>query len=151
MGIRYVRGDLFRSGTEALVNPVNIVGVMGKGLALQFRERFPGLYEAYRKACARGEVRIGQVLVYDRGPSTHPRCILNFPTKAHWKDPSRLEYVRAGLVDLVRVIREYRIRSIAVPALGAGLGGLDWKEVRPLIEEALAPLEGVEVLVYEPR
>jgi O-acetyl-ADP-ribose deacetylase (regulator of RNase III) len=148
--IHYVRGDLFRSNAEALVNPVNTVGVMGKGLALQFRERFPGLYPAYQKACQRGEVRIGRVFVFDRGPSSSPRFILNFPTKAHWKDPSRLEYIRAGLVDLVRVVRELGIRSLAVPALGAGLGGLDWREVKPLIEEALGDLEGVEVWVYEP-
>lgn len=149
--IYYVRGDLFRSGAEALVNPVNTVGVMGKGLALQFKERYPENYLVYRLACQRGEVRIGKVLAYDLGPSSSPRYILNFPTKAHWKDPSRLEYIRAGLVDLVRVIRELGIQSVAVPALGAGLGGLSWRDVKPLIEEALGGLEGVEVLVYEPR
>lgn len=142
--------NIFESSAEALVNPVNCVGVMGKGLALQFRQAYPENFQAYAQVCARGEVRPGRVLVYETG-LVQPRWIINFPTKRHWRDRSRLEDIEAGLVDLVRVVRELGIRSIAVPPLGCGLGGLDWGEVRPRIEAALGSLEGVEVQIYGPR
>lgn len=149
--IRWMKGDIFRAPVEALVNPVNTVGVAGKGLALQFRERFPDWYRAYREACLRGEVRVGRIHVF---PLTPPkgklRFILSFPTKEDWRKPSRLEYIEAGLEDLVRRVEGLGIASLAVPALGAGLGGLAWEEVKPLLAKALHPLQA-EVWVYEPR
>lgn len=148
--LRFVQGDLLKSEVEALVNTVNTVGVMGKGVALQFKRAFPDNYRAYAVACRRGEVQIGRIFVYDRGPLFRPRYILNFPTKRHWRQPSRLEYVEAGLEDLVRVIRKLGIRSLALPPLGAGSGGLPWPAVRERIQAALGGLEGVEVLVFEP-
>ncbi len=148
--IRFVRGDLFKSGAEALVNPVNCVGVMGKGLALAFKDAFPANFEAYEAACRRGEVQPGRMFVFDTGSPTPPRFIVNFPTKRHWRDKSRIEDVRAGLSALAAELRARKIRSVAVPPLGCGLGGLQWAEVRPLVEQALAALPEVEVLVYEP-
>jgi O-acetyl-ADP-ribose deacetylase (regulator of RNase III) len=148
--IRTVQGNLLDANVEALVNTVNTVGVMGRGVALQFKLAFPENYEVYRRACERGEVRIGQVLTYDLRRLQNPRYIINFPTKEHWRGKSRLAYIDAGLVDLVREIRERRIESIALPPLGAGLGGLKWTDVFPRIEHALADLPNVEVLVYEP-
>ena len=148
--ITYVTGDIFDSSAEALVNPVNTVGVMGKGLARQFKERYPGNYLRYKEACAVGQVRLGRMLITPAESQTGPRLIVNFPTKQHWKDRSHLYDIRAGLIDLVRVIRKEHIRSIAVPALGAGLGGLDWSDVRPLIAASLGQLQSVQVEVFEP-
>ena len=151
MPVKFVRGDLFEAPTEALVNTVNTVGVMGKGLALEFKRRYPDNYRSYVRACARGEVQIGRIFVHDRGPfAGHPRYILNFPTKRHWRERSRIEYVREGLKDLKRVLRSLGIRSVAVPPLGAGLGRLPWEKVRAEIESALGDVEDVEVWVYEP-
>src|SRR6185295_3486452 len=133
-------GDLLDADVEALVNTVNTVGVMGKGLALQFKRRFPATFTAYAAACKRGEVEIGRMLVVETKASAGPRYIVNFPTKKHWRDPSRLEYVRAGLDALVEEIRTRGIRSIAVPPLGCGNGGLAWSDVEPLIERAMAAL-----------
>lgn len=148
--LRFVQGDLLKTEVEALVNTVNTVGVMGKGVALQFKRAFPENYRAYAAACRRGEVQIGRIFVHDRGPLFRPRYILNFPTKRHWRQPSRLEYVEAGLKDLVRVVRELGIRSLALPPLGVGSGGLPWPTVRERIQAALSGLEGVDVLVFEP-
>lgn len=148
--IRLTRGNLLDAKAEALVNTVNTVGVMGKGIALQFKEAFPDNFAAYAAACERGEVAIGRMFVFERRALLGPRWIINFPTKKHWIHPSRLDYVRAGLDDLVRVVREQGIRSIAIPPLGAGHGGLDWAEVRPLIEEAMAALPEVDVTIFEP-
>lgn len=148
--IRPTVGDILASGAEALVNPVNCVGVMGKGLALAFKQAFPGNFRAYAAACRRGEVQPGRILVVATGSPAPPRFILNFPTKRHWRDPSRLEDIASGLEALATVIRERRIGSVAVPPLGCGLGGLDWAEVRPRIEAVLGALEAVEVRVYEP-
>lgn len=141
----------FDARVEALVNTVNTVGVMGKGLALEFRRRFPVNFEIYAAACRRGEVEIGRMLVVETAPSSGPRLIINFPTKKHWRHPSCLEYVRAGLVGLVREIRERDIRSLAVPPLGCGNGGLAWAAVRPLIDRAMATLPEVRVLVFSPE
>lgn len=149
--LRFVQGDLLQAPVEALVNTVNTVGVMGKGVALRFKRAFPENYKAYVQACQRGEVQIGRIFVHDRGVLARPRYILNFPTKKHWRYPSRMEYVEEGLKDLVRVIRELGIRSLALPPLGAGNGGLPWPEVRQRIQDALKPLEDVEILVYEPQ
>lgn len=147
--IRYATGNLLLANVEALVNTVNTVGVMGKGVALQFKEAFPSNFHAYKEACKRGEVRIGTMFVTETGRLDGPRWIVNFPTKKDWRHPSKLEYVRAGLSDLVNVVRERKIRSIALPPLGCGHGGLDWRQVKQAIEGAMADLPEVDVVVYE--
>jgi O-acetyl-ADP-ribose deacetylase (regulator of RNase III) len=148
--IRYVEGDILESQAEALVNTVNSVGVMGRGIALQFKEAFPENFKAYAAACKRGEVRPGRMFVFVTGALAGPRYIINFPTKVHWRGKSRLEYIESGLEALVGEVRERNIRSIAIPPLGAGLGGLAWSEVRPLIDRAMVELPDVDVEVYEP-
>lgn len=142
-------GDLLRVEADALVNTVNCVGVMGRGIALQFKKAFPENYKAYTAACKRNEVEPGRMLVYQSGIFA-PRFIINFPTKRHWKANSRIEDIEAGLRDLVRVVQEEHIQSIALPPLGCGLGGLDWSEVRPKIESAFAELPDVRVFLFEP-
>ena len=144
-------GDILSEDAEALVNPVNCVGVMGRGLALQFKRAFPENFRAYARACARGEVKPGYMHVHDLGRTVNPQCIVNFPTKRHWRDGSRIEDVEEGLGDLRRTVRERGIRSIAVPPLGCGLGGLDWSGVRPRIEDALGGVPGLKVVVFHPR
>lgn len=148
--IRYVTGNLLEAHTEALVNTVNTVGVMGKGIALQFKEDFPDNYKAYQSAVKRGEVRIGSMFVTKAGNLNGLHYIVNFPTKEHWRNPSRIEYVEKGLIALRKTIQELSIKSIAVPPLGCGNGGLNWNDVRPLIEQYLGDLP-VEVIVYEPN
>lgn len=145
------QGNIFEASAEALVNTVNTVGVMGKGVALQFKRAFPDNYKAYAAACKRGEVQVGKVFVHHRNTLENPRYIINFPTKRHWRGRSRLEYIRAGLEDLVDEARHLDVRSIALPPLGCGNGGLAWEEVLPLIEEASERLPEVEFLVYEPH
>ena len=148
--IRYTQGNLLEAEAEALVNTVNEVGVMGKGIALMFREAFPENTRVYTEACRQQQVKVGSVLVVPNHDLAGPRWIINFPTKKHWRQPSRLEWIRAGLEDLVRVVQEQGIRSVALPPLGCGAGGLEWSQVRREIEAALASLEGVDVLVFEP-
>lgn len=148
--IEYRRGDLLAADAEAVVNTVNTVGVMGKGVALQFRQAFPDNYKAYQRACKAGEVVPGRMFVFERGQLGGPRLIINFPTKRHWKGKARIEDIEAGLVDLVDVLRRFDVQSVAVPPLGCGNGGLPWSEVRPLIDAALAEVEGLTALVYEP-
>lgn len=148
MPIELTRGDLLSADVDALVNPVNTRGVMGKGLALQFKRAFPEAFRAYAQACRRGEVVVGRVHVVAREGA--PRYLIHFPTKVHWRQPSLLSYVREGLVDLVTQVRTRAIGSIAIPPLGCGLGGLDWREVRPLIVGAFAELPEVRVLLFEP-
>ena len=143
-------GDILKYEVDALVNTVNCVGVMGRGIALQFRRAFEDNYEAYRKAAKNLEIRPGQMFVFERSALEQPRWIVNFPTKRHWKGRSRVEDIESGLVDLVRVIREKNIRSIAIPPLGCGLGGLDWAVVRPLIETSLSTVPEVDVYLFEP-
>lgn len=148
--IRYTQGNLLDDPAEALVNTVNEVGVMGKGIALMFRERFPENKKAYEQACQDKEIRVGRMFV-TRNPSLWgTRWIINFPTKKHWRQPSRIDWVRSGLKDLVRVIQENDIRSIALPPLGCGNGGLEWSQVRGEIEAALAEVPEVDVTVYAP-
>lgn len=148
--IRYTSGNLLESEAEALVNTVNEVGVMGKGIALMFREAFPESSRAYAEACERGEVQVGRVLITENLGLTGPRWIIHFPTKKHWRNPSQLPWVREGLQDLARVVAEKKIRSIAVPPLGCGHGGLDWLQVRTEIETSLGKIPGLDVMVYEP-
>jgi O-acetyl-ADP-ribose deacetylase (regulator of RNase III) len=149
--IKLVTGNLLDAKVDALVNTVNTAGVMGKGLALQFKKAYPANFKAYEAACKRDEVQVGKMFVFDAGGVALRRYIINFPTKKHWRSPSKLEYVQQGLADLIQVIRDREIRSIAAPPLGAGLGGLDWRTVRALIERSLAVLTDVEVLVFEPN
>lgn len=148
--IRFTRGNLLEAEAEAQVNTVNTVGVMGKGIALMFKEAFPENFRAYAEACKRGEVRVGTMFVTDRGSLLNPRWIINFPTKQNWRHKARMEWVEEGLCDLRRVIVENQIRSVAVPPLGCGNGGLRWGPVRAAIEEALSDLKNVEVVVFEP-
>jgi len=148
--IRYTQGDILKADADALVNTVNCVGVMGRGIALQFKNMFPANFKAYALACQQGAVQPGRMWVFETGERNGPRYLINFPTKRHWRGKSRMEDIEAGLTALVTEIRVRHIRSIAIPALGSGLGGLDWADVRPRIEHALAPLTDVEVLVFEP-
>jgi O-acetyl-ADP-ribose deacetylase (regulator of RNase III) len=148
--MKFLQGNLLDAPTEALVNTVNTVGVMGRGIALMFKEAFPANFRAYEAACKNKKVRVGHMFVTENPAFEGPRWIINFPTKKHWRQPSKLEWIQEGLKDLKSVIREHEIRSIALPPLGAGNGGLDWREVRLEIENVLDDLNGVEVLVYEP-
>jgi O-acetyl-ADP-ribose deacetylase (regulator of RNase III) len=148
--IEMMRGDIFQADAEALVNTVNCVGVMGRGIALQFKRAYPQNFKFYAAACARNEVRPGEVLVFSTGAMVNPRFIVNFPTKRHWRGDSRIEDIESGLVDLVQEIKRLGIRSIAIPPLGAGLGGLDWNAVRPIIELAMQSLPEVAVQIFEP-
>lgn len=148
--IRYTTGNVLDAEAQALVNTVNCVGVMGRGIALQFKSAFPGNFKAYAAACAQQAVQPGRMFVYDTGELTSPRYIINFPTKRHWRGKSRIEDIAAGLEALVVEVRQRDIHSVAVPPLGSGLGGLDWAEVRPLIERAMSRLPDVEITVYEP-
>ena len=149
--IRFKSGDILAEDVEALVNTVNCVGVMGRGIALQFKKAFPENFRVYAAACRRGEVQPGRMFVVGTGALTNPRYIVNFPTKRHWRGNSRIEDIDAGLKDLATVIRERDIRSIAVPPLGAGLGGLEWSDVRPRIEQAMRGFNDLDVVVFEPR
>lgn len=148
--IRYTQGNLLEAPVEALINTVNEVGVMGKGIALMFREAFPENSRAYEEACRNGEVHVGRMFVTRTEELIGPRWIINFPTKKHWRHPSKMEWVRSGLKDLVRVIRKEKIGSVAVPPLGCGNGGLEWSQVRREIEAELGQLENVEFVVFEP-
>lgn len=147
--IQYAQGDILQVDAEALVNTVNCVGVMGRGIALQFKSAYPANFKAYAAACKRGDVQPGRMFVYDT-EQLAPRWIINFPTKRHWRGKSRIEDIETGMSALVDEIRALGIRSIAIPPLGSGLGGLDWRTVRPVIESALADLPELRAIVYEP-
>lgn len=149
--IEYTSGNILFADAEALVNTVNCVGVMGRGIALQFKNAYPENFKAYAAACQHQEVLPGRMFVFATGELANPKYIINFPTKRHWRGKSRLQDIDAGLMDLVTVIRRQNIRSIAIPPLGSGLGGLEWDDVKPRIEAALSALPEVKVLVYEPK
>ncbi len=149
--IEFRQGNLLEADAEALVNTVNCVGVMGKGIALQFKQAYPENFRRYERECKAGEIRLGQMFVFQTGLLSNPKFIVNFPTKQHWKGKSRLDDIRRGLVDLANVVRANSIVSIAIPPLGCGNGGLDWNDVFPLIQTALAELPQVRVLVYAPQ
>jgi len=147
--IEWARGDLFEADVDALVNAVNTAGVMGKGIALAFKQRFPDYFAAYAAACARGEVQIGRVRAWAH-PAGRPAWILDVPTKRHWRSRSRLDEVAAGIDALVEALRARSIASVAVPALGCGLGGLAWADVRPHLERAFARAPEIRALVFAP-
>ncbi|MBN2465425.1 macro domain-containing protein [candidate division WOR-3 bacterium] len=148
--IEFRHGDIIGEDVEALVNPANCVGVMGKGVALKFKAAFPANFKEYAAACRRGEVEPGRMLMHKTGRDVNPLYVINFPTKRHWRDKSRIEDIETGLGSLRHEIESRGIRSVAIPALGCGLGGLRWSEVRPLIEKTLGVLDGVRVVVFEP-
>jgi O-acetyl-ADP-ribose deacetylase (regulator of RNase III) len=143
-------GDLLDADVDALVNTVNTVGVMGKGLALQFRRAYPAMFDDYQRAANAGQLHLGQMHVWRTGAATGPAYIINFPTKGHWRSRSRIDDLDRGLTDLARVIRDLGIHSIAVPPLGCGNGGLDWTQVEPRIRAALAGLDDVRIILYPP-
>lgn len=149
MQITYKTGTLFTETVDALINTVNTVGIMGKGVALQFKDKYPDNYRQYKAACARGEVKIGQMFVTETGLVT-PRYIINFPTKEHWKGFSKLSYIEHGLDNLIETINRLQIRSIAMPPLGSGNGGLQWSIVKPLILDKINTLPEVSFTIYEP-
>ena len=149
--IEYKVGDMFTEDVEALVNSVNCVGVMGRGIALQFKNLFPENFKAYAEACRREEVQPGRMFVFETGQMMGaPSYIINFPTKRHWRGKSRMEDIESGLHALAREISERNIRSIALPPLGSGLGGLEWSIVRSRIESALRDIDDLRVVVFEP-
>lgn len=149
--MEYVKGNLLDASTQALVNTVNTVGVMGKGIALQFKEAFPLNYKEYVASCKREELRPGKLLVV-KEPTMHgEQIIINFPTKTEWYLKSKYEYIESGLKELVKVIADYKIESIAIPPLGCGNGGLKWDKVKPMMEEYLGNLPSVNIQIYEPN
>ncbi len=148
--IEFKTGDILAEDAEALVNTVNCVGIMGRGIALQFKNAFPENFAAYKAACRRGEVQPGRMFMFETGQLTNLRYIINFPTKRHWRGKSRIEDIESGLEALVDDVRKLGIRSIAIPPLGSGLGGLDWSDVRPRIERAVRDLTDVQVVIYQP-
>jgi O-acetyl-ADP-ribose deacetylase (regulator of RNase III) len=149
--ITYKTGDIFTEEVEAIVNTVNCVGVMGRGIALQFKKKFPENFKDYEIACKQKKVVPGKMFVHKNVSLIDPKYIINFPTKRHWRGASRMEDIEAGLQDLLEVITKLNIKSIALPPLGAGLGGLDWDKVRACIENRLSTLSGVEMIVFEPK
>ncbi|BDA76423.1 hypothetical protein CAL7716_105890 (plasmid) [Calothrix sp. PCC 7716] len=148
--IKFKIGNLFLENAEALVNTVNCVGVMGKGIALQFKLRYPENFRSYEKACKKGEVQPGRMFIFPTGNLFNPKYIINFPTKRHWKGKSKIEDIQSGLVALVQKVQQLGITSIAIPPLGCGNGGLDWAVVKPLIESAFSQLPDVSVIIFEP-
>lgn len=148
--IDYTQGNLLEADVDAVVNTVNTVGVMGKGIALMFKERFPPNFKAYKAACKASEVEVGKLFVTESGELDGPHWIINFPTKKHWRNPTKVEWVKDGLQALKEFITEHSINSIAIPPLGCGNGGLDWPLVRNLIEASLGDLSETQVIVYEP-
>jgi len=149
--IEFKTGNILAEDAEALVNTVNCVGIMGRGVALKFKEAFPKNFKAYARACQRREVQPGRMFVFATEQLTNPRYIINFPTKRHWRGRARIEDIDRGLEALASEVRRLGIRSLAIPPLGAGLGGLDWALVRPRIERALLPLLDVRIVVFEPQ
>lgn len=148
--IKYLTGNIFDSEAEALVNTVNTVGVMGKGIALQFKKAFPNNFKAYYEACKAGQVEIGKLFVFRDGNLTNgEKLIINFPTKKHWRKPSEYSFIESGLDDLIKVIENYSLKSIAIPPLGSGNGGLEWEKVKRIIDLKLSNLD-VEIFVYVP-
>jgi O-acetyl-ADP-ribose deacetylase (regulator of RNase III) len=148
--IKYRIGNIINSESEAIVNTVNLYGIMGKGIALAFKKAFPLNFRLYKKACENKDIAIGKLFVSDTG-EIHPKYIINFPTKNHWRHPSKYEYIEEGMKDLVRIIKEYDIKSIAIPPLGSGNGKLEWQKVSTIIEDYLHSIEYfVDITIYQP-
>ena len=148
--IKYIKGNIFESSAQAIVNTVNTVGVMGKGIALQFKKAFPTNYKAYLDACKKNEIRIGKLFVCkDSNMLYGEKLIINFPTKTDWRKPSEYEYIKKGLDNLIEIISEYNIKSIAIPPLGSGNGGLEWVKVKKIIDEKLQNID-IHIFIYEP-
>lgn len=153
MSVAFKTGDLFLDKSEALVNTVNCVGVMGKGVAYEFKHRWPENYKVYKKICDAKKLRPGQMLIFELGDlfdKGGPKFIVNFPTKDHWRAKSKLEYISEGLDALVSEIKKFQIKSVALPPLGCGNGGLDWSVVRPMMVEKLSELVNVNITIYGP-
>jgi O-acetyl-ADP-ribose deacetylase (regulator of RNase III) len=148
--LELTRGDILKADAEALVNTVNCVGIMGRGIALQFRKAFPENFKAYKSACDKKLLHPGHMLVYDLNRFENPRYVINFPTKRHWKGKSKIEDIESGLEALAKEVTEHNIRSIAIPSLGCGLGGLEWERVKTIIQKTFESLPDVQVLLYEP-
>lgn len=150
--INYLVGNLFESKAEALVNTVNTQGVMGKGIALQFKKSYPSNYKIYRDQCKKGQFDVGQLIItHDQNLESGEKIIINFPTKTNWRLPSEYSYIERGLDALVEYINEHKIKSIAIPPLGSGNGGLQWGTVKLMIDEKLKHLTDCDVYVYEPN
>ncbi|RST47115.1 macro domain-containing protein [Variovorax sp. DXTD-1] len=149
--IELTSGDILKDDSEAIVNTVNCVGIMGRGIALQFKNAWPENFKVYEAACKRGEVQPGRMFVFDTEQLTFPRYIINFPTKRHWRGKSRMEDIESGLAALVSEIQRRNIRSVSIPPLGSGLGGLEWPDVLPRIEQAMQALPDVRVRIFEPK
>lgn len=149
--IKFTTGNIFTAEVEAVINTVNCVGVMGRGITLQFKKKFPENYKLYAKACKDNSIVPGKVFITETMSLTDPKYIVNFPTKRHWKGKSRIEDIESGLEDLVIQIKKYKIKSIAIPPLGAGLSGLNWKTVKDKITTALDNVENVDIIVFEPK
>jgi O-acetyl-ADP-ribose deacetylase (regulator of RNase III) len=151
MAIQLKSGDLLKEKTDAIVNTVNCVGVMGKGIALQFKQRWPKNFKEYEAASKRDEIKPGKMFIYDFGEWAQPRYIINFPTKVHWRGDSKLEYVEDGLRDLIKQLRRLKIQSISLPPLGCGNGGLEWGDVKALVFAAFKDHQDIAVNLYEPK
>lgn len=154
MTIEFKNGDMFSEPVQALVNTVNCVGVMGKGVALEFKKRWPANFKAYRKLCDAKQLSPGEMFTFDTKElfaSEGPQFLINFPTKAHWRSKSKISYVEDGLDALLKTIEDHDIKSIAIPPLGCGNGGLDWNDVKPLIEVKLSGLSDVKIIVFPPK
>lgn len=150
MSVRFTTGDMFASGCDALVNTVNTVGVMGAGVALAFKKKFPHNYHSYRDACSEGRVIVGRMFITKAEYLGKEILIVNFPTKKDWRNPSTMDYVNSGLASLASGLRTSGIKSIAIPPLGCGNGGLDWPDVKELIIQHLESIENIDIVVYEP-
>jgi O-acetyl-ADP-ribose deacetylase (regulator of RNase III) len=149
--IQYLEGNIFESHAQALVNTVNLVGVMGKGIALQFKKQYPENFILYKKACANKSIGIGKLFVTKAVDFQGERFIINFPTKTDWRKSSEYSYIEAGLSDLISIIEKYKLKSIALPPLGSGNGGLDWQRTKQIITDRLSALTDIEILIYEPN
>ncbi|WP_449355337.1 type II toxin-antitoxin system antitoxin DNA ADP-ribosyl glycohydrolase DarG [Virgibacillus natechei] len=147
--ITYKKGNLLEDSSDALVNTVNTVGVMGKGIALQFKQAFPDVFREYERECNKGKIHVGQMHVVSTNALIGPKYVINFATKKHWKENSKIAYIKDGLEALLKVTRKLEINSIAIPPLGCGYGGLKWADVKPLIQKTFEN-ESIEVNVYLP-
>ncbi len=148
--ISFKVGDILKSQTDAIVNTVNTKGVMGKGIALAFKKAYPKNFKIYEKACKEGEVEIGKMLITETG-ELFPKYIINFPSKKHWRNPSKYEFIEKGLEDLIRVINEYNVQSISIPPLGSGNGRLDWMKVKDILTTYLKDIANdIEIVIFEP-